>query len=170
LAFQLDPGGLKQMAPLLVLVIIAVVLLAMMIKIIPEHERALVYRLGRRLGPPVGPGLILIIPVIDKVIRIGTNTVVLDITPIELFTADGKQVMVSCEVMLDKDRPGPEAPENLARYFQEQARQQLVRLTLADLQARVGTHDPGLVDSVSSRVGAVGEQKAKLIIKEVIPK
>jgi len=153
----------------LTLVVVAVILLAMMVKIIPQNERALVYRLGRRIAPPVGPGLILIIPVLDKVIRISPDLAILEVPTVEFFTADGKNVRVDCEVFLKKDWPGPDPPADLARHFQELARSELARLTLAELQARIGTNDPGLQGDVSSRAQTAEPRKVELIIKEVYP-
>lgn len=63
------------------------------IKIIPEYERAVLFRLGRLVNVR-GPGLILIIPVIDRIVRISLRVAVFDVPPQEVITRDN----VTCKV------------------------------------------------------------------------
>ena len=76
-----------------VLIVLAVLILSMAIKILPEYERAVLFRLGRLVSVK-GPGLIIIIPIIDKIIRVSLRTVVYDVPPQDIITKDN----VSCKV------------------------------------------------------------------------
>ncbi|HVN25673.1 MAG TPA: slipin family protein [Syntrophorhabdales bacterium] len=68
------------------------------IKILNEYERGVIFRLGRVLGRPKGPGLILLIPVIDKMVRISLRTVVLDVPPQDVITRDNVTIKVNAVV------------------------------------------------------------------------
>ena len=68
------------------------------IKILNEYERGVIFRLGRVLGRPKGPGLILLIPVIDKMVRVSLRTVVLDVPPQDVITRDNVTIKVNAVV------------------------------------------------------------------------
>jgi regulator of protease activity HflC (stomatin/prohibitin superfamily) len=61
-------------------------LLKASIHILDEYERGVLFRLGRVTGEPRGPGLILIIPVIDKLRRVSLRTLTMDIPPQDIIT------------------------------------------------------------------------------------
>ena len=71
-----------------------VVVLASAIRILREYERGVVFRLGRLLGAK-GPGLILLIPVIDKMVRVDLRTITLNIPPQEVITRDNVPARVN---------------------------------------------------------------------------
>jgi regulator of protease activity HflC (stomatin/prohibitin superfamily) len=73
---------------------LAVILLAAAIRILREYERAVVFRLGRLIGAK-GPGLILLIPVIDRMVRVDLRTVTLSIPPQEVITRDNVPARVN---------------------------------------------------------------------------
>ena len=70
------------------------VLAASSIRVLREYERGVVFRLGRLLGQK-GPGLILLIPMIDRMVRVDLRTVVLDIPPQDLITRDNVPAKVN---------------------------------------------------------------------------
>ncbi len=81
----------------IVLVAIVAVLAALAgssIRVLREYERAVVFRLGRLLKQK-GPGLILLIPIIDRMVRVDLRTVVLDIPPQDLITRDNVPAKVN---------------------------------------------------------------------------
>jgi regulator of protease activity HflC (stomatin/prohibitin superfamily) len=80
----------------LALVVLAA-LLAAAIKVLPEYERGVILRLGR-IQPLKGPGLILIIPVIDRLIRVNLRTQTYDIPPQDIITEDNVTVHVNAVV------------------------------------------------------------------------
>ena len=75
------------------LIIIAIIIIANAVKIVPEYERGVIFRLGRVIGAK-GPGLFLLIPIVDKMVRVGLRTVTLDVPVQEVITKDN----VPCKV------------------------------------------------------------------------
>ncbi|MFP5362634.1 MAG: slipin family protein [Thermoleophilia bacterium] len=73
---------------------LAAILLASAIRILREYERGVVFRLGRLLGEK-GPGLILLIPVIDKMVRVDLRTITLNVPPQEVITRDNVPARVN---------------------------------------------------------------------------
>jgi regulator of protease activity HflC (stomatin/prohibitin superfamily) len=77
--------------------VVVVALVAAAVKILPEYERAVILRLGR-IQPLKGPGLILIIPVVDQLIRVNLRTQTYDIPPQDVITEDNVTVRVNAVV------------------------------------------------------------------------
>ena len=85
--------------PIYMFVIVVIVFfLASAIKILNEYERGVIFRLGRVLGAPKGPGLIILIPVIDRMTKISLRTVVLDVPPQDIITRDNVSIKVNAVV------------------------------------------------------------------------
>ena len=80
-------GILAALALLLVILVAAV-------KIVPEYERGVIFRLGRVIGAK-GPGLFVIIPVVDRMVRVNLQTVTMDIPPQDVITRDNVTVRVN---------------------------------------------------------------------------
>ena len=74
---------------------IVLVFLAAAIKVAREYERGVVFRLGRLLDPPKGPGLFLLIPVIDRMVKVDLRTITLTVPPQEVITKDNVPVRVN---------------------------------------------------------------------------
>jgi len=79
---------------LIVLVVIVLGFLIAGVRILPEYERGVVFRLGRAIGVK-GPGVILLIPLVDRMVRISLRTVVLDIPPQDVITKDNVSMKVN---------------------------------------------------------------------------
>ncbi len=79
---------------ILVAVAIALGVLIAAIRILPEYERGVIFRLGRAIGVK-GPGLILLIPLVDKMRRVSLRTIVLDIPPQDVITKDNVTMKVN---------------------------------------------------------------------------
>ncbi len=75
--------------------ILVVMILRAAVRILPEYERGVVFRLGRVTGPPRGPGLILLIPIVDRLMRVSLRTVTMDIPPQDIITRDNVTVRVN---------------------------------------------------------------------------
>jgi regulator of protease activity HflC (stomatin/prohibitin superfamily) len=71
------------------------VLLRAAVRILPEYERGVIFRLGRVAGPPKGPGLILLIPFVDRLQRVSLRTLTMDIPPQDIITRDNVTVRVN---------------------------------------------------------------------------
>ena len=77
-----------------IIILIALGLLAAAVRILPEFERGVIFRLGRAIGVK-GPGLILLIPLVDRMVRVSLRTVVLDIPPQDVITKDNVSIKVN---------------------------------------------------------------------------
>jgi regulator of protease activity HflC (stomatin/prohibitin superfamily) len=77
-----------------ILVVVLVALAAASVRILREYERAVVFRLGRLIGQK-GPGIVLLIPAIDRMVRVDLRTVVFDIPPQDLITRDNVPAKVN---------------------------------------------------------------------------
>lgn len=77
-----------------VLVIVLLFLFAA-VKVAREYERGVIFRLGRLLAIPKGPGLFLLIPVIDRMVKVDLRTVTLNVPPQEVITKDNVPVRVN---------------------------------------------------------------------------
>ena len=83
-----------------VIIFFVIIILSSAIKILREYERAVIFRLGRLIGGSgvKGPGLILLIPVIDKMVRVSLRTVVMDIPTQDVITRDNVSIKVNAVV------------------------------------------------------------------------
>ncbi|OQP50442.1 hypothetical protein A4H97_00960 [Niastella yeongjuensis] len=84
-------------ASAIVIVLFAVFVLSSAIRILREYERGVVFRLGRLLSVR-GPGLIILIPVIDKMVKVSLRTVVMDVPPQDIITEDNVSIKVNAVV------------------------------------------------------------------------
>jgi regulator of protease activity HflC (stomatin/prohibitin superfamily) len=85
----------------IVLVIIAVFVVAILIsaiKIVKEYERGVIFRLGRVQGGPKGPGLFILIPFADKMVKVDLRTVTMDVPPQDVITRDNVPARVNAVV------------------------------------------------------------------------
>ncbi len=82
------------MPALISVIIIFLFLIMSAIRIFREYERGVVFRLGRLVGTK-GPGLVLIIPIIDKVVRVSLRTIAMDVPPQDVITKDNVSVKVN---------------------------------------------------------------------------
>lgn len=82
----------------LFVIVIIIFFLASAIKILNEYERGVIFRLGRVLGSPKGPGLIILIPIVDRMVKVSLRTVVLDIPPQDVITRDNVSIKVNAVV------------------------------------------------------------------------
>jgi regulator of protease activity HflC (stomatin/prohibitin superfamily) len=84
-------------SPIIFVVIFLLILAASAIKILREYERGVIFRLGRLIGAK-GPGIIFIIPGVDKLLRISLRTVTMDIPPQDVITRDNVSIKVNAVV------------------------------------------------------------------------
>ncbi|HEV2483117.1 MAG TPA: slipin family protein [Puia sp.] len=81
----------------MVIIFFALLILANAIRILREYERGVVFRLGRLMAVR-GPGLIFLIPIIDKMVKVSLRTVVLDVPPQDVITQDNVSIKVNAVV------------------------------------------------------------------------
>ncbi len=121
--------------PLLVAAIVAVFFILNWIKVLKEYERGVVFRLGRVLGQVKGPGLILVLSPIDKLVRISLRTIVLDVPPQDIISRDNVSVKVNAVVyfrVLDPKKAVIEVQDYL--YATSQISQTTLRSVLGQVE------------------------------------
>jgi len=94
-------------SPMLIFLVLLVLYVISSIQILNEYERAVVFRLGKLLPQPKGPGIVLVFRPIDRFVRISLRTVVLDVPPQDIITRDNVSVKVNAVVyfrVLDPSR------------------------------------------------------------------
>jgi regulator of protease activity HflC (stomatin/prohibitin superfamily) len=87
-----------ELSPLLLFGVILVLYLFSSIKILAEYERGVVFRLGKLLPHPKGPGIILVFAPIDRLVRVSLRTIVMDVPPQDVITRDNVSVKVNAVV------------------------------------------------------------------------
>ena len=87
------------MSPIIfgVIALVALILISMTVKIVPEYERGVVFRLGRVIGAK-GPGFFLIIPFVDRLVRVDLRVITMDVPSQEVITKDNVTVRVNAVV------------------------------------------------------------------------
>jgi regulator of protease activity HflC (stomatin/prohibitin superfamily) len=90
-------GLFTMFSPLFFIIILGVYILSNAIRILKEYERGVVFRLGRII-PVKGPGLVLIWPVIDKLVKVSLRTVTMDVPPQDIITRDNITVKVNAVI------------------------------------------------------------------------
>jgi regulator of protease activity HflC (stomatin/prohibitin superfamily) len=121
--------------PILVLLAIVVLYLINSIKILREYERGVIYRLGRALPEPKGPGIILVFRPIDQMVRISLRQQVLEVPPQDVITRDNVTIKVNAVVTLYVVKPNDAAikVENYV-YQTSQFAQTTLRSVLGEVE------------------------------------
>ncbi|MCL4267104.1 MAG: slipin family protein [Anaerolineae bacterium] len=98
-------GIFELLTPLFCVVLIGLaVLVVLSVRVVPEYERGVVFRLGHLVGAK-GPGLFLLIPLVEKMVRIDTRTVTMDVPAQEVITRDNVTVKVNAVVYFRVTNP-----------------------------------------------------------------
>jgi len=85
-------------SPLMIFIGFIILYVLSCVKIIKEYERAVIFRLGRLLPKPKGPGIFFVFKPIDKMVRVSLRTVALDVPPQDIITKDNVSVQVNAVV------------------------------------------------------------------------
>src|SRR5881398_1825542 len=80
---------------LVVVVLLLLFFLTSAVKVAREYERGVVFRLGRLLDPPKGPGLFILIPIVDRMVKVDLRTITLNVPPQEVITKDNVPARVN---------------------------------------------------------------------------
>jgi regulator of protease activity HflC (stomatin/prohibitin superfamily) len=98
-------GGFELIWGLVPVIVIAVFVIASSVRILREYERAVIFRFGRRAnaifnpgGDGSGPGLVLLIPFIDKMVKVSLRTITMDVPPQDVITRDNVSVKVNAVI------------------------------------------------------------------------
>jgi len=84
-------------AGLLTVLLIGIFILANAIRILREYERGIIFRLGRLIGSK-GPGLILLIPIVDRMVKVSLRVITMDVPPQDVITRDNVSVKVNAVI------------------------------------------------------------------------
>ena len=87
-----------ELSPTLMIVLVIIFYAFSSIQILAEYERGVIFRLGKLLPQPKGPGVILVLRPIDRIVRMSLRTVVLDVPPQDIITRDNVSVKVNAVV------------------------------------------------------------------------
>jgi len=140
-------------------VIFLLFILASAIRILREYERGVVFRLGRFIGVK-GPGLILLIPVIDKMVKVSLRTVVLDVPTQDVITKDNVSIKVNAVVYFRVMQPDKAIVEVENFLF---ATSQLSQTTLRSI---LGQSE---LDELLSQRDKINRELAKIIDHQTEP-
>ena len=121
--------------PVLIFVAIVVLYLLNSIKILREYERGVIFRLGRALSTPKGPGIILVFRPFDQMIRISLRQDVLEVPPQDVITRDNVSIKVNAVVTLYVVNPNDAAIKVVNYVYQtSQFAQTTLRSVLGEVE------------------------------------
>src|ERR671925_453901 len=103
-SFLLQLSSVTQLAATAITIIVVLVIVAYSIRVIREYQRAVVFRLGRLVGAK-GPGLIFLVPIIDRTVIVDLRVVTLDVPKQKIITMDNVTVDVDAVVYLRVNEP-----------------------------------------------------------------
>ena len=124
--------------PALIVAAIVVFYLLSSIKILNEYERGVIFRLGKLLDQPKGPGVILVFAPIDRMVRVSLRTIVMDVPPQDVITRDNVSVKVNAVVYFRVMDPRRAIVEVESYHY---ATSQLAQTTLRSVLGQVELDD-----------------------------
>jgi len=120
-----------------VIVVFAFLILVNAIKILKEYERGVIFRLGRLIGAK-GPGLIILIPIVDKIVRVDLRVITYDVPAQDVITKDNVSVKVNAVLYFQVLDPN-KAIVSVANFFE--ATSQIAQTTLRSVLGNVELDD-----------------------------
>ncbi|MFY9937909.1 MAG: slipin family protein [Silvibacterium sp.] len=145
--------------PLLIVIAVIVLYIFNCIKILREYERGVIFRLGRVLLPPKGPGLIIVFRPIDQIVRISLRQEVLEVPPQDVITRDNVTVKVNAVITLRVLDPAKAVIE-VANYVYQTS--QFAQTTLRSVLGEVELD--GLLshrDALNQRIQSIIDQRTE---------
>jgi len=133
----MSPSGALSF-PLLVATLLVVLYFLSSIKILNEYERAVVFRLGRLIHAPKGPGFIFVFAIVDRMVRVSLRTIVHDVPPQDVITRDNVSVKVNAVVYYRVIEPMKAVVEVEQFHY---ATSQLAQTTLRSVLGQVELDD-----------------------------
>ena len=160
-------------SPMLVFLVLLVLYVLSSIQILNEYERAVVFRLGKLLPHPKGPGVVLVFRPIDRYVRMSLRTVVLDVPPQDIITRDNVSVKVNAVVyfrVLDPSRAVVEVENYMyatSQLAQTTLRSVLGQAELDDLLAQRDRLNQQLQQILDSETEPWGIKVSSVEVKHV---
>ena len=124
--------------PALIVIVVVAFYLLSSIKILNEYERGVIFRLGKLLPAPKGPGIILVFAPIDRMARVSLRTIVMDVPPQDIITRDNVSVKVNAVVYFRVMDPRKAIVEVESYHY---ATSQLAQTTLRSVLGQVELDD-----------------------------
>jgi regulator of protease activity HflC (stomatin/prohibitin superfamily) len=155
-----------------VLVLMGMSFLSAMIKILREYERGVIFRLGRVIGMK-GPGLILLIPIVDRMVKVSLRTVAMDVPPQDVITRDNVSVKVNAVVyfrVMDPNKAIVEVEDFLfatSQLAQTTLRSVLGEVELDDLLSQRETINERLQEILDRHTDPWGIKVSNVEVKHV---
>ncbi len=125
------------MPGLIVVIVLVFLILASAVRVLNEYERGVIFRLGRLIGFK-GPGLILLIPIVDRMMKVSLRTIVLDVPPQDVITKDNVSIQVNAVIYFRVMQPDRAIVEVENYMF---ATSQLSQTTLRSILGQVELDD-----------------------------
>ena len=143
-----------------VVVVVVLSVLASAVKIVKEYERGVIFRLGRVQGRAKGPGLFILIPMVDKMVKVDLRTVTMDVPPQDVITRDNVPARVNAVVYFRVFDPNKSVIEVENHVL---ATSQISQTTLRSV---LGQKD---LDDLLTNREAINEQLQKIIDEQTDP-
>jgi regulator of protease activity HflC (stomatin/prohibitin superfamily) len=124
--------------PTLIIIVVVAFYLLSSVKIVNEYERGVIFRLGKLLPQPKGPGIILVFAPIDRMARVSLRTIVMDVPPQDIITRDNVSVKVNAVVYFRVMDPRRAIVEVESYHY---ATSQLAQTTLRSVLGQVELDD-----------------------------
>lgn len=144
---------------LLTIILIGLFILVNAIRILREYERGIIFRLGRLIGSK-GPGLILLIPIVDKMVKISLRTVTMDVPSQDVITRDNVSVKVNAVIYFRVVDPS-KAVVQVEDYLY--ATSQIAQTTLRSVLGQVE------LDDLLANREKINQELAKIIDSQTEP-
>ncbi len=148
-----------MVSPLYIVLVFLLLLLFSAVKILKEYERGVVFRLGRLIQAK-GPGIIFIIPLVDKMVKVSMRTIAMDVPPQDVITRDNVSVKVNAVLYFRVIEPSKAIVEVEEYLF---ATTQLSQTTLRSV---VGQAD---LDDLLSERDKINSELQKIIDSQTDP-
>src|SRR6187402_413507 len=129
---------LQMLPPTLIIIVVVAFYLFSSVKILNEYERGVIFRLGKLLSQPKGPGIIFVFAPIDRMARVSLRTIVMDVPPQDVITRDNVSVKVNAVVYFGVMDPTRAIIEVESYHY---ATSQLAQTTLRSVLGQVELDD-----------------------------
>src|SRR5512137_2639138 len=90
-------AAIYPVLPVIVVVVLVILFLSSAIRILNEYQRAVIFRLGRIIDTK-GPGIIILIPIVDRMVRIDMRTITMDVPSQDVITRDNVSIKVNAVI------------------------------------------------------------------------
>ena len=169
-----EPSKLLNFIPgLLAIIILATIILPQMIRILREYERGVIFRLGKLLGAK-GPGLIFLIPIVDRMVRMDLRVVTIDVARQEIMTRDNVPATVDAVLyfrVVDAEAAVVKVADFLkatSLIAQTTLRSVLGQAPLDDLLSQRETINQTLQDIIDKQTEPWGVKVTAVEVKDVV--